>query len=562
MKIYPSNYHIRLKSRVEHTDLPLGEIQKNRKVLGLQVLPQLDFTYENRRLVPNHIFDRINPLVFNEREEPIDISHELVREGDQYRFMPHGVREFSPTQFTFSALIQKNLSYRTTSTYNLRVAVIEDENWIKEHLISYYKTEAPYYQIPQNIQLNDGDPTIGSYVNQSLSRADFIFIETTDGIHYTTGNPIDFELFDEYNTTVVLVLTDNHGTANHTTAKLKNQRIFHRDYKTNGIRGIEDAPFLDEEHKELFDVDGLAYYRSLQQSAIIAFHRTFIEDMHPKALLEILMDDVLHGIYQTQTFATWCTDQTIDFYLDQPERYGRTHPLIQGEELFEQSGLLIDQYEIIKVKIDSQEVNATIFGNQILFRKTVQTDPSKGAAEYSYYTPQRTIIIYPKNQYHLLEKPIIAQGKIGERGPYLEILPGYSSKYQFRLTETIDFPFPESDDGAYLVYRGGGFLTTTNPIEDDLPLYRIHFKELLEQSLQDLRIRGGGLHPEEPENFNLWDIGHLFGRPYRIGGSLVIELPKEYEEQKEVIEALLERYKVATEKIYVIFTDQRRGDRE
>jgi len=46
--------------------------------------------------------------------------------------------------------------------------------------------------------------------------------------------------------------------------------------------------------------------------------------------------------------------------------------------------------------------------------------------------------------------------------------------------------------------------------------------------LTDARVRGGGLAPQYqniPQAVNFWDLGHLDGKPYPLGGTSVVLLP-------------------------------------
>ena len=59
------------------------------------------------------------------------------------------------------------------------------------------------------------------------------------------------------------------------------------------------------------------------------------------------------------------------------------------------------------------------------------------------------------------------------------------------------------------------------------------FNILIEQTddaieIYDMRQLGGGLSEDEPDNFELLDIGHINGRPYRVAGALVLTMPTKY----------------------------------
>ena len=71
----------------------------------------------------------------------------------------------------------------------------------------------------------------------------------------------------------------------------------------------------------------------------------------------------------------------------------------------------------------------------------------------------------------------------------------------------------------------------------------------------DMRVRGGGLPESEPDNFDCFDIGHVNGRPYRKGGSVIITLPKRLEKYKDIIEDTINQYKTAQVYPIIIFKE-------
>jgi hypothetical protein len=76
-----------------------------------------------------------------------------------------------------------------------------------------------------------------------------------------------------------------------------------------------------------------------------------------------------------------------------------------------------------------------------------------------------------------------------------------------------------------------------------------------------MRLKGGGLPEDMPDNFNLLDIGHIYGRPYRQANTLIITLPKRYEQYKQEILDVINKYRVA-EDYPILFFEDEEGDGE
>lgn len=74
--------------------------------------------------------------------------------------------------------------------------------------------------------------------------------------------------------------------------------------------------------------------------------------------------------------------------------------------------------------------------------------------------------------------------------------------------------------------------------------------------LTDMRQLGGGLKLETKEDYNLLDMGHINGRPYRKSNTLIITMPKKYEQYKDKIMDALEKYKVGEDYPILFFEDE------
>ena len=108
-------------------------------------------------------------------------------------------------------------------------------------------------------------------------------------------------------------------------------------------------------------------------------------------------------------------------------------------------------------------------------------------------------------------------------------------------SKTLDFcyesEYQESEDKVYIA------IVTIEEVKSD-------------QYLTDMRLKGGGLPEDMPDNFNLLDIGHIYGRPYRQANTLAITLPKKYEPYKKEILDIVEKYKVAEDYTILFFEDE------
>lgn len=74
-------------------------------------------------------------------------------------------------------------------------------------------------------------------------------------------------------------------------------------------------------------------------------------------------------------------------------------------------------------------------------------------------------------------------------------------------------------------------------------------------NITDMRQLGGGLVEDEADNYNLMDIGHINGRPYRKAGTLVFTFPTKYKEYEDIILKAINKYISASDIPVILFED-------
>ena len=87
-------------------------------------------------------------------------------------------------------------------------------------------------------------------------------------------------------------------------------------------------------------------------------------------------------------------------------------------------------------------------------------------------------------------------------------------------------------------------------------LFDIHiYQDTNNVFLTDMRQLGGGLKYDAKEDYNLLDIGHIDGRPYRQADTLIITMPKKYEPYKQQILDAIDKYKIGESYSVIFFED-------
>ena len=90
-----------------------------------------------------------------------------------------------------------------------------------------------------------------------------------------------------------------------------------------------------------------------------------------------------------------------------------------------------------------------------------------------------------------------------------------------------------------------------------IPLFDIKVYQTSDSvNVTDMRQLGGGLKEDRVDNYNLLDIGHINGRPYRKAGTIVFTLPKKLEQYNNLIEKAIHKYIGASEVPIIFYEDK------
>ena len=233
-------------------------------------------------------------------------------------------------------------------------------------------------------------------------------------------------------------------------------------------------------------------------------------------------------------------------------------------------------YTLYRVNINSNYTKKVFFiekdsNNNLYFGKfnsSGDTDPEKPNGYKSLLTTKNTIIYYDCAGIKQKESLISAQGIINNdtKKNYININPFYSSKNRLRISENklIEIPqigivynilateIKENNESDIEIKRRSdgvddGFIKIGEAI--------VEYTDL--KICNDIRITGGGLPENMPDDFDMLDISNLYGRLIRRGTSLIIKLPKVYEKYDKYIRDAVNKYKNASTYIVLKYSDDK-----
>lgn len=566
----------------------------------------------------NQEFDNSDIQLFNKFKEKVNMDNLLTRVGNKYYYQPKNMVSFTPQTFKYKATIKKKLDYKIANKYNLNIAAVDDPDSLdlSQRMASAFSNPGFRNLTPPNISVNNNRTDIFSFTDITLSDTDFLFIESPDGIYYDDSqNPIkiDKDLFLNNNTNLWIAadlhldyihenmnaLTEFHlqNPKINSNAKIMSDTYFNMNalpYNPNVIyhnifRG-DKAPILIIEH--------------IGKGYEILSHSKMLKDitLNANLLFEVLMFCYLQGYKSTESLTQWISNEVPDYQIESNKLQKKKY-FISDLNVFKYFGLKDSELIMYEVRID-EDINSQIpeedtdlvnntnginfigmSGGRLLFDKinntsTYNNEPKKPIGWISIYTGNQ--IVYLQDIHYIVETDM--SDKIftitNENDLDIKIMAFKSTSIgvDTQMPFDIKIPFIKTEvnniqrirEADYLFYINKNnqkidfcFKEDFKKIQDSLKeellieLFEIKVHQTSDAiNIIDMRQLGGGLVEEAKDNYNLLDIGHINGRPYRKAGTLVITLPKKYEQYENKIQNAINKYIGADELPVIMFIDK------
>lgn len=202
-------------------------------------------------------------------------------------------------------------------------------------------------------------------------------------------------------------------------------------------------------------------------------------------------------------------------------------------------------------------------------------EPEKPTGWISIYKDGK--VYYADKIYYMVESDLSNKLFLIEENNNLvvRIYPFKSSKYglNFESDLVVTIPYIKTEingkeavvNDSYWIYidRTNDTLYYCQEEEYDaenvnlVKIAKIDINQSMDQTyLTDIRQLGGGLREDAKDDFNMLDIGHINGRPYRKGNTLVITMPTKYKDYEDKILEAVNKYKVGEDYVVVFFEDK------
>lgn len=595
MKIYPSNHDLLQEKMPRILDIPLAQIDKNIKVSDINFTPSDDFRKSiDKSISPYDTFDSGDYIFFDNNNNISDIKLEL--KDNKYIYNPGNTTEFIPSSFSMNATVKKNMVYNGFQKYNINVTVDNLDNW--PNMISIFGDAYKRGVCPSNIEINGGSTEKSSLASGSIDDTDILFIKSKDGNVYSDGTEIPItDLLKKHvnmwlaiEDTSLKIFAQNNGSSK-ITNRFKTLYTGEIQYNSSnnysllnglGFNELSDIvkyngnysviePYVEDNPVVILHMDGYGF--------VVVSDAGFFNNLsdNAKIIYDVMAYVYFNAYIDTIEKTSWITNESIDFIGRPSIVLNRNHDVLNLDKMVNEVESDIQSfYTLCRVNINSNYTKKVFFiekdsSNNLYFGKfnsSGDTDPEKPNGYKSLLTTKNTIMYYDCAGIKQKESLISAQGIINDdtKKNYININPFYSSKNRLRISENklIEIPqigivynilateIKENNESDIEIKRRSdgvddGFIKIGEAI--------VEYTDL--KICNDIRITGGGLPENMPDDFDMLDISNLYGRLIRRGTSLIIKLPKVYEKYDKYIRDAVNKYKNASTYIVLKYSDDK-----
>ena len=407
---------------------------------------------------------------------------------------------------------------------------------------------------------------------------------TNDDLGYMTFNSVgaftEFELKRSILSTNTLVTSNNYFNMNRKEFSSTTNKKFYNIF-TKAL-----SPVLIIEH--------------VGRGFEIISHNEVLEDpeKHKNLIYEVMMYVYLLSYKRSKKVSEWITYTCPDYEVVNNKLYTKSNfsSHISLNELFDiqygdYSIFQIDVYddnddlplpdEDLITTVDNIEF-VNVINNKMVFRminkdnnSNIYTEVDKPVGWVSIYKDGK--IYYIDQLLYYIESDITNKLFVVEKDNSLviKLYPFKSSKYNINTKTDLTLTIKDIKTDVngvmrvineiYHIYYNKITNQLDYYLDEDAVITSTDIIKILELDihqaidnlfLTDMRQLGGGLINDAKNDYDLLDIGHINGRPYRQGNTLIITMPKKYESHKDKIKAVLDKYKVGEDYTIIFFEDK------
>lgn len=611
MKIYPNSSNIIVTNNVNPlTDIALSYVDTQKLEYRINTVIQSEFKNKiKQEVLPYEKMNKNIICLFDKMGNQIpyeELTKHFKREEGDYVFVPYGSTVFNPRIFEYNVVAKKNIKYNSKMQYDLKVFVKTD--MLANALMPIFGDAPSKNLAPSNILVNNGSMSYEDLSSGNLKDTDIVFVSLNSLTEDELGNSFSPNEYLNNKTNVFSFISSmfaeevNDETVFQDEEVKLYQEAEKKEYKIDKPLIYDSVSISSNQYFTVpIDKENIKYHNIFQNNKevpiLIEEHEgkgfviyaindlTFNVANYSKILYEVMFYIYSKSYVQTKQYREWITDVIPD-YVVVNNKLSKKDKFLSQLELHKMFGL--NQYEVTPydIHIDKESYPYVKFtglnNNYLTFEKdtegtnSIYKDPVKKDHEVSIFTARQDVLYFNNFLYKIddsLDENIkveridnvvritVKPFRHSSSGIFVKTLTSLDIPLSYRDGTNNEIQITNADyylickqneSASYLEYKditqykkGDGLILATIQIRQDETKTLVY----------DMRQKGGGLPEGEKDNYNCFDIGHVFGRPYRKGATLIISLPKKLEPYKQIIEDTIKQYSVAEEYSIVIFKE-------
>lgn len=314
-------------------------------------------------------------------------------------------------------------------------------------------------------------------------------------------------------------------------------------------------------------------------------------------MYECILYCYLNSYKKTEDLAQWICSSVPDYQIESGKLVKKQY-FVSDIDLYKYFNLKSTEMDLYAVNITDSEINPVLesktddlfvpsstvhfigmSGGRLMFNQNLtkesayNLEPEKPMGWVSLYDGNN--IVYIKEIHYTIETNLDSKifTMVNDYDLAVKILAFKSSSLGIDTQAPISLtiPFIKTDvngiekirEAQYVFYINLNSQEVNFVFEEDyeeslgIKLFTIKVSQTPDAiNVTDMRQLGGGLVEDEPDNYNLMDIGHANGRPYRKAGTLVFTMPTKYKEYEDVILKAINKYISASDIPVILFEDK------
>lgn len=601
-------------------NIPLGYIDVDYSKYKVDKLPSEYFSTDSMTpLIPGQELENGRVKIFNRFKEEVNTTNLMQYTNQKWYYMPDNIIKYTPKFFLWKAMVKKNMSYCIDTVYNININCYNAYMSNKLSPVFTGASSNGYVPSNIRINNNQLTADTFMNMPVENSDFCFIATANAAYYDDECTKPIDvYEYFEKgcnlwiacedarsFNESYEMLSSIDNVTYRLNSPIINSNSSIMCDTYFNLNRIVATSGVNIH---NIFDKDGnspILILEYVNGGFVIISHTSLFDDSHQTAgfpiVFETLMYVFMNSYKSTDYIKEWITYRVPDY-----EVIGNTlatkNNFTSNTNLSTYFGINSKDMSLVNISIiDDFNTRSAVSDEDLDYstnaikcigqnnnRLMFELDPDIDIDGYTeperpngwksmYYNGQ---IYYLSVLHYLIETDLTNNIYMIEDENDLKVLiyAFKSSSLGINVTKsttvTISYIIADIDSGETIVQRvrEANYSVYYDKTDDSISycfaedyvekdnqylLFTISISQTSDAiTIYDIRQSGGGLPENEPDNYNLFDIGHINGRPYRQAGTLVITLPSKYKEYEERIMNVVKKYMVAEDYPVIFFEDE------